>query len=489
MKLDQIPSLLGCEPVRASDTEVTAVTEDSRRVTPGAVFVAAPGARTDGHAYAGQAVDGGAIAVVGPRPGMTEVHGVPYFHVDNPRKAAGLIAHALAGNPSQDMTVIGITGTNGKSSSVMLTHQILETCGCRAAAFGTLGYDIDGAVEPAKHTTPFGEDLAAMFKRAKDANQTHVAMEVSSHALDQDRVAGICFNIAAFTNLTQDHLDYHQDMDSYRRAKLKLFDQIAGGGDFTVVNCDDPSARYFEEASRVPCYTYGRGGDCRASEIQMDASGVRFRLGTPWGKADIKLALLGKHNVSNALCAVAICGGLGLPMEGIAEGVASLECVPGRLEYVEAGQDFLVMVDYAHTEDGLRNVLAAARSICRKRLILVFGCGGDRDRGKRPKMAGAAAELADFSVITSDNPRTEDPERILLDIESGIQYAGKKKDDDYIVICDRAEAIRRAIEMARTDDVVLIAGKGHEDYQIIGTQRIHFDDREVARHILDELNR
>jgi len=486
MKLTQIPELLHCEPVPAPDLEIAAVTEDSRRVAPGAVFVAVPGARTDGHAYVRQAVEAGAIAVVGARPEAGQVHGVPYFGVENPRRAVGLLAHAVAGWPSLDMKVAGITGTNGKSSTVALVQRALEVGGHRAAAFGTLGYDIAGARTAARHTTPFAEDLAAMFKQAREAHQTHVVMEVSSHALDQDRVAGIDFDVAAFTNLTQDHLDYHGDMDAYRRAKLRLFERIEGAGRFTVVNRDDASADAFIAASHVDCFTFGNRGDCRATEIRIEVSGTRFHAATPWGDTDIAMRLLGEHNVSNALCALAICGGLGVPINRIAQGIGSLESVPGRFEYVDAGQDFLVVVDYAHTEDGLRNVLLAARALRPKRIILVFGCGGDRDRTKRPKMAAVAAELADYAVITSDNPRSEDPARIILDIESGIQHAGKKKGDDYLVFADRAEAIRRAIGMAEPGDLVLIAGKGHEDYQIIGTERIHFDDREVARRMLKE---
>ncbi|MDZ4859308.1 MAG: UDP-N-acetylmuramoyl-L-alanyl-D-glutamate--2,6-diaminopimelate ligase, partial [Candidatus Hydrogenedentes bacterium] len=349
---------------------------------------------------------------------------------------------------------------------------------------GTIGYDIAGTVYEAKHTTPFGEELAEMFARARDAGETHVVMEVSSHALEQDRVAGIHFACAAFTNLTQDHLDYHKDMDSYRNAKLLLFQRIEGEGSFTAVNLDDPAARAFQEASRVPCHTFGKNGDYRAVNPSIGAHRTQFTLQTPSGAAPVTMRMLGKHNVSNALCAAAICGGLGLPVNTIATALASIESVPGRFEHVDAGQDFQVIVDYAHTDDGLRNVLVAAREICNGRVIAVFGCGGDRDKGKRPKMGRVAAELADFAIVTSDNPRSEDPERILLDIEVGLQHAGKRKYDDYLMILDRKEAMQTAIGMAKPGDLVLIAGKGHEDYQLLGHTRIHFDDREIAREIL-----
>jgi UDP-N-acetylmuramoyl-L-alanyl-D-glutamate--2,6-diaminopimelate ligase len=395
------------------------------------------------------------------------------------------LAHRIVGDPSKDMTVVGITGTNGKTSTALLTQHILKACGCPTACFGTLGYVIGAETLPARHTTPFGDELADMFRRAREARQTHVVMEVSSHALAQDRVAGIDFTAAAFTNLTQDHLDYHRDMDAYGKAKRLLFERIEGPDGFTVVNREDPSAQGFIDASRVACYTYGEGGDCRAVDVLPEGPGTRFRAETPWGEAEITTALVGRHNVMNALCAIAICGGLELPLGAVAKGLASAPGAPGRFERILAGQPFEVIVDYAHTEDGLRNVLSAARAICRGRLIAVFGCGGDRDRGKRPKMGAAAGELADYSIITSDNPRTEDPEKILLDVEVGIRRAGLSKPEEYRMILDRAEAIRAGIEMAAPGDVVVIAGKGHEDYQILGTERIHFDDREVARAVLE----
>ncbi|NIA12926.1 MAG: UDP-N-acetylmuramoyl-L-alanyl-D-glutamate--2,6-diaminopimelate ligase [Nitrospiraceae bacterium] len=485
MKLNEIPNLISCKAPPLSETAVMAVTEDSRRAVPGAIFVAAPGVRSHGGAYAEAAVRAGAVAVIGSETGRTELAGVPYVQVDHPREALGILAHALAGEPSRGMTVVGITGTNGKSSSVLLAQQVLQTCGAKAAAFGTLGYDIAGEMVPAVHTTPFGEDLAAMFGRARDAGVTHVVMEASSHALEQERVAGIDFDVAAFTNLTQDHLDYHTDMANYRQAKLRLFERIEGAGRFTVVNKDDPSASYFIEASRVPCHTFGANGDCRPEHVRTRIGQTRFTAVTPWGTSEVQMTLLGYHNVSNALCAISICCGLGLSLAGVAAGIASLTHVPGRFEAVNAGQDFQVIVDYAHTDDGLKNVLTAAREVCEGRVITVFGCGGDRDVTKRPKMGAVAAELSDFAIVTSDNPRTEDPNTIIAQIEPGVESAGMVRNRDYRVIPDRAEAIHTAIGMAKRGDLVLLAGKGHEDYQILGTARIHFDDREVARAALE----
>jgi len=486
MTLKDLPRLLHCDGGALEDRPIASVTEDSRRVTPGSVFVAVSGEHSDGHDFAGEAVASGAVAVLGNRTRISEWSGVPYLHVAHPRKALGVLAHALAGDPTQDLIVIGVTGTNGKSSTVLLTQRILLASGAKASCFGTLGYDIGGSVVSAPHTTPFGEDLAGLFRRAKEAGETHVVMEVSSHALEQERVAGIRFTVGAFTNLTQDHLDYHEDMEQYLRAKLMLFERIEGDGCCTAVNADDAAAASFIAASRVPCYTYGKSGDCRAEEIRMTARETAFRLRTPWGVADCSTGLLGRHNVSNVLCAATTCGGLGVSLDRIVEGIAGLASVPGRFERVESDRGFQVVVDYAHTDDGLRNVLEAAREICTGKILLAFGCGGDRDKGKRPKMGRVAAELADFSFVTSDNPRTEDPERILLDIEVGLQRAGKRKYDDYVMITDRAAAIREAIAKAQPGDLVLIAGKGHEDYQILGTTRIHFDDREVARAILAE---
>lgn len=478
----------GCPDDSAIETllSIGMVTEDSRRVKHGALFVAVRGGHSDGHDYAAQAVSGGARAILGDRAGITEYCGIPYVYVKEVRKAAGLIAHHLMGDPTRDMTVIGVTGTNGKSSTIFMVQRILEAAGLPTAKFGTLGYEIAGDVLPALHTTPFCEELAAHFARVRDGGMRHVVMEVSSHALDQERVAGIRFRAGAFTNLTQDHLDYHHDMESYLQSKLKLFERITGEDSFTVVNNDDPSAKAFSDASQVRCVLYGTNGEVRAESFITDIDGTRFALATPWGAQEVFMHLVGRHNVWNALCAASIAGGLGISLNAVAAGLSALDRVPGRFEAVKAGQDFHVIVDYAHTDDGLRNVLEAARGMCTGRLITVFGCGGDRDKTKRPKMGAVAAALSDVIIVTSDNPRTEDPHRILLDIEVGLQREGKRKGEDYQVIENRKEAIYTAIGLAQTGDLVMIAGKGHEDYQIIGTTRVHFDDRETARAALEE---
>ena len=476
------------------EMEISMVTEDSRRAKPGALFVAVAGEKSDGHSYINAAVQAGAVAILGNDIAHESGGTIPYIYHENPRQAAALLAHELAGNPSRKMCVVGITGTNGKTSTVFLVQHILSQAGHPCAKFGTLGYDLGDVFIEAPHTTPFGEDLAALFAQAEKANLSHVVMEVSSHALAQERVAGIAFNVAAFTNLTRDHLDYHETMEAYLQAKLKLFERVreahirneSKSPCFTVVNYEDLLAARFIAVLPECCYTFGEGGQICAEKIRLLLDGTEFRLCTPWGAATAHTQLVGRHNVLNALCAVAVCGGLGVPLDRIVTGIESLSSVPGRFEPVSVGQDFQVVVDYAHTDDGLRNALHAARAVCGGRIICVFGCGGDRDKGKRPKMGAVAAELADYIVATSDNPRSEDPCRILLDVEVGLQRSGKRKNEEYVVIESRREAIFHAIAQARRGDLVLIAGKGHEDYQILGTERIHFDDREQAREALQE---
>ena len=479
MKAPDAAARLGL-PAPADAFDLVGITEDSRKVQPGFAFVAAPGEHADGHDFAAQAAKAGASLIIGEHEGITTLEGVPYWHVPSARHALGILAHALAGDPTHRMTVIGVTGTNGKTSTALLVRAILEQAGHPTAVFGTLGYEWEGTRHEARLTTPFGEDLAALFAEAHAAGCTHVVMETSSHALAQGRTAGIAYDAAAFTNLTQDHLDYHPTMEDYLEAKLLLFRSLTADAGIGIVNIEDPAAEAFLQAIPGKCYTYGAGGDCHAASVKAGSRESVIEIRTPWGAETVRTRLLGQHNVSNVLCAVTVTGALGISLADIVEGVSTLALVPGRFEQIEGAQPFAVVVDYAHTEDGLRNVLHAARAITQGRLLCVFGCGGDRDRGKRPKMGLAAAELADFAIVTSDNPRTEDPARIILDVEAGMQKSGKRKGDDYLAIVDRQEAIHQAIALARSGDVVLIAGKGHEDYQILGTERIHFDDREVA---------
>lgn len=473
-----------------SDTNICGITEDSRKVHNGFVFTAIPGEHSQGWNYIPEAIDKGAIAVIG-LPQLPEEYlnllrekNVPYFAHENPRYILGEVAHYLAGNPTQSMVVIGITGTNGKTSTTFLVESILREKGISTARFGTLGYTIGEQSIEAVHTTPFNEELVCLFSKAKEAGITHVVMEVSSHSLAQERVAGIHFTVGAFTNLTQDHLDYHKTMEDYLKAKLKLFESLEGENTFGVVNKSDPHADQFIQHCKSRYVTYGMKGDYWASDIEVSMKDTRFILHTPIGEGEVKLSLIGKHNVFNALCASAIAGELGIPLKDIQKGLKNLKSVPGRFELIEEGQEFTVVVDYAHTDDGLNHVLQTARSLTRGKVIVVFGCGGDRDKTKRPKMGAVAGKLADIIILTSDNPRTEDIKLILLDIEVGVQKMGRYKGEDYFVIENREEAIQFALDRAKPNDIVIIAGKGHEPYQIIGTQRLPFDDREVARKFL-----
>lgn len=472
------------------DEDVVGITENSNKVQKGYIFTAISGEHTHGWNFIPDAVKKGAIAIIGlPQIPEEYIHllhekGIPYFTHENPRRILGEIAHHLAGNPTQSMVVIGVTGTNGKTSTTFLLESIFKENGIPTARLGTLGYNIGSQNIEALHTTPFNEDLVNLFSKAKEEGITHVIMEVSSHALAQDRVAGIHFTVGAFTNLTQDHLDFHKTMEEYLKAKLKLFEMLPVQDAFGVINKSDPYAEHFIQHCRARYVTYGLKGDYWASDIEVSMKDTRFILHAPEGEIDIKLSLIGKHNVFNALCASAIAGEMNISLKDIQKGLRQLKCVPGRFELIEEGQDFTVVVDYAHTDDGLNHVLQTARSLTRGRVIVVFGCGGDRDKTKRPKMGAVAGKWADLVILTSDNPRTEDPKRILLDIEVGVQKMGKHKGEDYFVIENREEAIQFAIEKARTDDIIIIAGKGHEPYQIIGTQRFPFDDREVARKFL-----
>lgn len=485
MTSHELYELLGLPAGDCPEFVALGIAEDSRKVRPGDIFVAVAGGHADGHAFADRAAASGAVAILGNRRDVLFLENLPYLPVENPRLAAALIAHQLAGDPTTRLAVIGITGTNGKSSTALLTQSIFQQGGHPTSNYGTLGYEIGGTMHHADHTTPFGDELARLFKQSLDAGDTHVVMEVSSHALDQARVAGIHFRGAAFTNLTQDHLDYHESMDAYRDAKLKLFHDLSGADAFAVVNRSDPAAPAFEAAAAVRTITCGPGGTLQARDIKLGMGQTRFTLVTPEASREVSIKLLGLHNVQNALCAASIGYGMNLGIDVIAAGLEAVNRVPGRFDAVDSGQDFFVIVDYAHTEDGLKNVLEAARALCRGRIITVFGCGGDRDRGKRPKMGKMAGTLSDYCVLTSDNPRSEEPHRILLDVEVGLQRAGKCKEEDYVVIENREEAIRHAIARATTGDLVMIAGKGHEDYQILADRTIHFDDREIAAQAIE----
>ncbi|MBI4402236.1 MAG: UDP-N-acetylmuramoyl-L-alanyl-D-glutamate--2,6-diaminopimelate ligase [Nitrospirae bacterium] len=489
------------------NVDVTALTDDSRLVRPGSVFVAVAGGRADGHAFLSQAVDAGASALVvekpwpfgvevGPGVGRV-VPPVPMVRVKDSRRALGLLASRFHRDPSSRLSMIGVTGTNGKTTVTYLCKAVLEASGRRVGLIGTVAYHIGAERLHASHTTPGAVELQALLARMVDAGLDSAVMEVSSHALALDRAAGCEFDVAVFTNLTQDHLDFHADLDDYFDAKLRLFTSLTPAGNKpnpkrAIVNMDDARGERVCAASRVPVWTYAirAQADIRAEDVRLSLAGTRFTAVTPAGRFPVEGRLVGEHNVYNMLAAVGVGLHERLSTDTIRAGIRSVENVPGRFERVEAGQNFTVVVDYAHTEDALVRLLAAAHALKTGRIITVFGCGGDRDRGKRPKMGRAAAQRSDLVILTSDNPRTEDPLAILREVEAGLREAldpSKPNRVRYEVIADRRMDIEAAIREAKPGDMVLIAGKGHEDYQIIGDKRVHFDDREVAREAIRKL--
>jgi UDP-N-acetylmuramoyl-L-alanyl-D-glutamate--2,6-diaminopimelate ligase len=475
----------------ALDQAITSVTDDSRSVVPGSLFVAVKGERVNGHRYVEQAITAGAAAIVAEE--SVERKSLPFVKVADSRKALGLIGSRFHGDPSARLTMIGVTGTNGKTTTTYLCKALLEGMGRRVGLIGTVVYQIGSETIAASHTTPGALELQALLAKMAEVDMDSVVMEVSSHALAMDRTSGCEYDVAVFTNLTQDHLDYHRTMEEYFQAKLRLFTTLGQGnkrGQRAVVNVDDPRGAQVRAACRVPVWGFGikSRADLQAQDLRLSMNGSAFTAATPAGTFPVESRLVGEHNVYNLLGAIAVALHAGATHDQVQEAVASLTNVPGRFERVTAGQDFTVVVDYAHTEDALVRLLTAAQALKSRRIITVFGCGGDRDRGKRPKMGRAAVEYSDVVVLTSDNPRTEDPLAILREVEAGVQEALRGRPNvDYHLIPDRREAITAAVRLAKAGDIVLIAGKGHEDYQILGTNKVHFDDREVAREAIQHL--
>lgn len=473
------------------DQPVTSVTDDSRAVASGSLFVAVKGERVDGHRYVAQAIEAGAAAIVGQE--SVERGSLPFVKVADSRKALGLIGSRFHGDPSARLTMIGVTGTNGKTTTTYLCKSLLEGTARQVGLIGTVAYQIGAETTPASHTTPGALELQGLLAKMSHAHMDSVVMEVSSHALAMDRTAGCDYDVAVFTNLTQDHLDYHRTMEEYFQAKLRLFTSLGQGkktGQRAIINMDDPRGAQVRAACRVPVWGFALKGraDLQAERLHLSMNGSTFTAATPAGVFPVESRLVGEHNVYNLLGAIGVALHLGATCDQVREAVAVLTNVPGRFERVSAGQDFTVVVDYAHTEDALVRLLTAAHTVKTHRIITVFGCGGDRDRGKRPKMGRAAVEYSDVVVLTSDNPRTEDPQAILREVEAGVREALQARPQvEYHLITDRREAIVAAVRLARAGDIVLIAGKGHEDYQILGTKKVHFDDREVAREAIQQL--
>ncbi len=460
--------------------EAAGVAYDSRRVEPGAVFVALKGARVDAHDRLDEVIAKGASAVVVDAAWYARAGrdlGLPTFPVSDGRQVLAQLADRFFGHPSGALAVVGVTGTNGKTTTTHLIEAILQDAGQTTGLIGTLGSRFSGGTIETGHTTPQALELQGIFAQMRRAGVQSVVMEVSSHALDQARVACTSFKVGVFTNLTVDHLDYHGTMEAYGAAKAKLFEGLPPEGR-AVINRDDPESERFIQASAAPVLTYsamGQPADVHAEALDMHPGGSNFTLVTPAGSVPVSLRLPGLFNVSNALAAAGAALALGVDLPSIARGLGRMRGVPGRVEVVTTPDNpFTVLVDYAHTPDGLENVLKTARAFTRGELIVVFGCGGDRDATKRPQMGAIASNLADRVFLTSDNPRSEDPQEIMRQVAAGIT-------GPFEAVVDRAEAIRRAIEAAKPQDVVVIAGKGHETYQIIGDRTLPFDDREVAR--------
>jgi UDP-N-acetylmuramoyl-L-alanyl-D-glutamate--2,6-diaminopimelate ligase len=469
--------------------EITGVSYDSRTVGRGELFVAVPGLKHDGRRFVGQAIERGAGLVVAEGPDPLADTTVGRVLVPSSREALARLADAYFGHPSGALTVVGITGTNGKTTTSFLVDALLRERGHRTGIVGTIEYRIGDEVMPAGQTTPEAVELQALLARMVRAKVTAVSMEVSSHALALHRVDGIAFDVAVFTNLTQDHLDFHGTIDEYRRAKARLFGLTAAGdkpGRAAVINADDPAGPSMVAGLALAPITYGirTAADVRPRRFVSGVDGIRMDVETPRGRLAVASPLVGEHNVMNLLAAVGVGVALEVPLAEIGPPLGSVRAVPGRFERVEAGQLFLVVVDYAHTPDALERVLGTARKLVSPggRLAVVFGCGGDRDRGKRPLMGAIAARLADRVWVTSDNPRSEPPQRIIEEIVAGLPRGeGAAR---HATIPDRRAAIQAALDWARAGDVVVIAGKGHEPYQIVGAEVLPFDDRDVARAAL-----
>ena len=470
------------------NAEVKGIEYDSRRVQPGSLFVAFRGGTTDGNRYLPQAIAQGATAIVtDSAAGFSSASAHPdlaVIEILHGRRALAVLAANFFAHPEAQLKLSGVTGTNGKTTTAFLLEAMLRHCGRKTILAGTIEYHAAGRIFPAPHTTPESRDLLELFREGVDGGASEAVMEVSSHALDQERISGLHFDVAIFTNLTRDHLDYHGTMDNYFAAKRKLFESSPR---VAILNQDDPYGASLASEIRGPLvYTYGmNNGDFHAGQLRMDPAGMRFDMITPQGEVPLATRLTGGVNVYNLLAASAAAMARGLSLEQVAQGAASLDFVPGRFQSVDCGQKFAVVVDYAHTDDALSNIIAVAREFVSQaggRVITMFGCGGDRDRTKRPLMGHAAARGSDVVVLTSDNPRGEDPLAIIEQVLPGLSGTSAT----VIVEPDRRHAIELAIAQAKPGDLVLLAGKGHEKTQTIGERVIPFDDVAIARQVLKE---
>ena len=485
MKLGRL--LQACPAARLRDgsaaTEIAGLAYDSRAVQPGFLFFALPGEKTDGGLYVEDAARRGAVAVVHEN-GMRLPRELADVSVDGARRAMADLSAEFYGNPSAKLQIVGVTGTNGKTTATFMIRDVLRAAGLDCGLIGTIQYEFGGRLISAARTTPESLDLQRMFFESHQAGCRAVAMEVSSQGLAAERLRGTRFAAAVFTNLSVDHLDFHKTMEAYFDAKKRLFDALPPAAP-AIVNVDDPYGRRLAAepglAGRLVTYGFAPAAMVRALDLRLSETGSSFRATTPWGETRVELALAGRFNAMNALSAMAACGALGVPLDAMATAFAKMSAVPGRLERIADPKGRHVFVDYAHTEDALRNVLQTLRESSPGRLICLFGCGGNRDRSKRPRMGAAVSEFADYAVVTSDNPRNEDPLAILDEI-----LAGMDRSKPHLVESDRGQAIRAALRAARAGDTVLVAGKGHEPYQEIAGRMLHFDDREAVREAIAE---
>ena len=474
MKLYELLRDVDCGLLRENLT-ISSVTCDSRKVEKGSLFICISGEHFDGHDHAQESLEKGAAAVVCERDLGLDCQII----TPNTRMAYGIICANWFGNPANSLKLIGVTGTNGKTTVTSLIKNVLTACGLKTGLIGTIQNEIGEEILPTDKTTPDAYDLQALFRKMADAGCEYTVMEVSSHALDQCRIGNIHFDVAVFTNLTQDHLDYHKTMEHYFAAKRRLFDITEVG----VINIDDDYGRELSLSagcSVVTCSLNNPNADFYATNIECVSDGVSFHFSCNNIMSRIHFAMPGLYSVQNALAAAAVCREVGISIEKIAETLNNCTGVKGRSEIIPTGRDFTVICDYAHTPDGLLNILPSMKQFAKGRLITLFGCGGDRDKRKRPLMGEAAAQHSDFVIITSDNPRTEEPMAIIEDIIPGVE----KFQTPYIVCPNRREAIAYAINHAQPGDVIVLAGKGHEDYQVIGTEKIHMDEREIVAEAL-----
>lgn len=485
MRIKELFNRAGINAEIAGDFEVKGISCNSKHILDGFIFIAVRGASRDGHDFVEEAVKKGAKAVISQQSSVNsqQQKSVPVILVKDSRRALINLAKEFYGNPSEKIKVIGITGTNGKTTVSYIIEALLKEAGFIPAVLGTINYRFKDVEIPSWNTTPGVLDLQAMLADMSGQGVNYAVMEVSSHAAEQERIEGIKFHSAIFTNLTQDHLDYHQTIENYFNAKARLFKSLASPA-FAVVNIDDQYGLRLKGLIPVKTVTYGieSSASVKARDIRFDIAHTEFTLESDGLEFKFTTPLVGRHNVYNILAAVAWAKEAGIDFKIIVAGIKKFGFVPGRLERINADSGFNVFVDYAHTQDALYNVITTLRELSPARLIVVFGCGGERDKDKRPKMGRVVSELADYSIITSDNPRSEDPEDIVADIKKGINK------DNYCVVLDRRQAIKMALALAKKGDTVLLAGKGHENYQVMKDKILHFDDREVARECLKSIN-